>query len=65
MEMHIGRPLKKKTKNRKGGRKNRTKHVSMTEEKAKLWRDSKENNRINLEPEERKKIANKKNKKGR
>lgn len=37
----------------------------MTEEKAKLWRDSKENNRINLEPEERKKIANKKNKKGR
>lgn len=62
MEMHIGRPLKKKTKTE---RKKDSYQACMTKEKAKLWRDSKENNRINLEPEKRKKIANKKNKKGR
>lgn len=33
MEMHIGRQLKKKTKNRKGGRRDSIKTVSMTKKK--------------------------------
>lgn len=62
MEMHIGRQLKKKTKNRKGGRRDSIKTVSMTKKKLNYGGMIKRMT-INLEPGGGVKIANKKQEK--